>query len=83
MIPLTLLNTRRVQEELDRLLQHPDTKAKVRACARTCDMCSMPMRCLQPVLFFANKMDISGHLQPVECVQVTLALSRACALFYV
>ena len=29
----------------------------------------------KPILFFANKMDVSGHLQPVECVQ-TLELDR-------
>ncbi len=30
------------------------------------------MQRVQPILFFANKMDISGHLQPVECQALEL-----------
>ena len=39
-----------VKEELQAMLQHPDTRGV-------------------PTLFFANKIDISDHLNPVECVQ--------------
>ena len=63
------------------MLQHADTKAKARTCAHKQNRNSVhhatqsPLhiiltRAPQPILFFANKMDISGHLQPVECVQV-------------
>jgi len=39
-----------VKEELQAMLNHPETKGI-------------------PTLFFANKIDISDHLNPVECVQ--------------